>query len=95
MSIKKEEILKVAHLARLNITTDRIEEYTENISNILDLMAQMNQINTDDVTPLSNPLDAVQRLRPDIVTEVNQRELYQRLAAQAEEGLYLVPRVIE
>lgn len=95
MSIKKQEILKVAHLARLNITTDRIEEYTENISNILDLMAQMNQINTDDVTPLSNPLDAVQRLRPDIVTEVNQRELYQRLAAQAEEGLYLVPRVIE
>ncbi len=95
MSIKKQEVLKVAHLARLNITTDRIEEYTENISNILDLMAQMNQINTDDVTPLSNPLDAVQRLRPDIVTEVNQRELYQRLAAQAEEGLYLVPRVIE
>lgn len=95
MSISKEEVLKVAHLARLNMTEDKMDEYTENLSNILDLVAQMNQINTDDVIPLSNPLDAVQRLRPDIVTEINQRELFQSSAPQVEDGLYLVPKVIE
>jgi aspartyl-tRNA(Asn)/glutamyl-tRNA(Gln) amidotransferase subunit C len=95
MSIKKEEVLKVAHLARLDITADKVDEYTENLSNILDLIAQMNQVNTDNVRPLSNPLDAVQRLRPDVVTEVNQRELFQSVAAEIQDGLYLVPKVIE
>jgi aspartyl-tRNA(Asn)/glutamyl-tRNA(Gln) amidotransferase subunit C len=95
MSIKREEVLKVAHLARLDITDDKVDEYTKNLSNILDLIGQMNQVNTDDVVPLSNPLDAVQRLRPDVVTEVNQRELFQSVAAEVQDGLYLVPKVIE
>ncbi len=95
MSIKREEVLKVAHLARLDITDDKVDEYTKNLSNILDLIEQMNQVNTDDVLPLSNPLDAVQRLRPDVVSEVNQRELFQSVAAEIQDGLYLVPKVIE
>lgn len=95
MSIKREEVLKVAHLARLDITDDKVDEYTKNLSNILDLIEQMNQVNTDDVIPLSNPLDAVQRLRADMVTEVNQRELFQSVAAEVQDGLYLVPKVIE
>jgi aspartyl-tRNA(Asn)/glutamyl-tRNA(Gln) amidotransferase subunit C len=95
MSIKREEVLKVAHLARLDITDDKVDEYTKNLSNILDLIEQMNQVNTDDVLPLSNPLDAVQRLRTDVVTEVNQRELFQSVAAEVQDGLYLVPKVIE
>ena len=95
MSIKREEVLKVAHLARLDITEDKVDEYTQNLSSILELIAQINEIYTEDVVPLSNPLDVVQRLRDDIVIEVNQRELYQNLTSQVEDGLYLVPRVIE
>ncbi len=95
MSISKAEVLKVAHLARLAIPEERLEGYTHTISDILDLVAQMNAVNTDDVLPLSNPLDAVQWLRVDKVTETDQRELYQSVAPLIEEGLYLVPKVIE
>lgn len=95
MTISKAEVAKVAHLARLAIPEDRLEGYTDTISDILDLVAQMNAVNTDGVLPLSNPLDAVQWLRTDAVTETNQRELYQSIAPRVEDGLYLVPKVIE
>jgi aspartyl-tRNA(Asn)/glutamyl-tRNA(Gln) amidotransferase subunit C len=95
MSISQAEIIKVAHLARLAIPEERLEGYTHTISDILDLVAQMNAVNTDNVLPLSNPLDAVQVLREDVVTETNQRELYQSVAPRVEDGLYLVPKVIE
>ena len=55
----------------------------------------MNAVNTDGIEPLLNPLDATQLLRPDEVTESNQRELYQSVAPRVEDGLYLVPKVIE
>jgi aspartyl-tRNA(Asn)/glutamyl-tRNA(Gln) amidotransferase subunit C len=95
MSISQAEIIKVAHLARLAIPEERLEGYTHTISDILDLVAQMNAVNTDEVLPLSNPLDAVQILREDVVTETNQREVYQSIAPRVEDGLYLVPKVIE
>ena len=95
MSISQAEIVKVAHLARLAIPEQRLEAYTHTISDILDLVAQMNAVNTDNVLPLSNPLDAVQILREDVVTETNQREIYQSVAPLVEDGLYLVPKVIE
>jgi aspartyl-tRNA(Asn)/glutamyl-tRNA(Gln) amidotransferase subunit C len=95
MSISQAEIVKVAHLARLAIPEERLEGYTHTISDILDLVAQMNAVNTDDVLPLSNPLDAMQILREDVVTETNQREDYQSVAPLVEDGLYLVPKVIE
>ncbi len=95
MSISSAEVIKVAHLARLAIPEERLEGYTHTISDILDLVAQMNAVNTDDVEPLSNPLDAVQLLREDKVTETNQREIYQSVAPLVEDGLYLVPKVIE
>jgi aspartyl-tRNA(Asn)/glutamyl-tRNA(Gln) amidotransferase subunit C len=95
MSISKAEVVKVAHLARLAIPEERLDAYTHTIADILDFVAQMNAVNTDDVLPLSNPLDAVQWLRVDEVTETNQRELYQSVAPRVEQGLYLVPKVIE
>ena len=95
MSISQAEVAKVAHLARLAIPEERLEAYTHTISDILDLVAQMNAVNTDNIEPLSNPLDAVQWLRDDAVTETNQRELYQSVAPLVEDGLYLVPKVIE
>jgi aspartyl-tRNA(Asn)/glutamyl-tRNA(Gln) amidotransferase subunit C len=95
MSISQAEVSKVAHLARLAIPEERLDAYTHTISDILDLVAQMNAVNTENVEPLSNPLDAVQWLRDDAVTETNQRDLYQSGAPLVEDGLYLVPKVIE
>jgi aspartyl-tRNA(Asn)/glutamyl-tRNA(Gln) amidotransferase subunit C len=95
MSISQAEVIKVAHLARLAIPEERLDGYTHTISDILDLVAQMDAVNTDDVHPLSNPLDATQLLRADEVTETDERALYQTVAPLVEDGLYLVPKVIE
>ncbi|MCK4710630.1 MAG: Asp-tRNA(Asn)/Glu-tRNA(Gln) amidotransferase subunit GatC, partial [Gammaproteobacteria bacterium] len=65
------------------------------LSSILDLVDQMSAVNTDDVEPMAHPMDASQRLRADIVTETNQREKFQSVAPKTEDGLYLVPQVIE
>ena len=65
------------------------------LSNILELVEQMNAVDTSGVTPMSHPLDAVQRLREDVVTEIDRREQFQAIAPLTEDGLYLVPKVIE
>jgi aspartyl-tRNA(Asn)/glutamyl-tRNA(Gln) amidotransferase subunit C len=95
MSIDADEVKKIALLARLKIDEADIPGYVSNLSNILDLVAQMDSVNTDDVLPMSHPLDAVQRLRDDVVTESNRREDFQVIAPSTEDGLYLVPKVIE
>jgi aspartyl-tRNA(Asn)/glutamyl-tRNA(Gln) amidotransferase subunit C len=95
MSISAEEVKKVAHLARLAMPDEYMVAYTQNLSNILDLVAQMSAVNTDGVTPMAHPLDMTQRLREDVVTETNQRDYYQSIAPETEDGLYLVPKVLE
>ncbi len=95
MSLQRSDVEKIAHLARLAIREEDIPAYTENLSNILALVEQMNAVDTDAVEPLAHPLDATQRLRPDAVTEEDQRDLFQSIALQVEAGLYLVPKVIE
>jgi aspartyl-tRNA(Asn)/glutamyl-tRNA(Gln) amidotransferase subunit C len=95
MSIDAEEVKKIAYLARLKVDEADIPGYVSNLSNILDLVAQMDSVNTDDVLPMSHPLDAVQRLRDDVVTETSQRESFQAIAPKIQDGLYLVPKVIE
>lgn len=95
MSISQQEVQKVAHLARLAMTEDKQEEYTRNLSNILDLADQLSAVDTSGVEPMAHPLDMTQRLRADEVTETNQREKYQTVAPEVENGLYLVPKVIE
>ena len=95
MSLDKNDVEKIAHLARLAIAEDDVPGYAENLSNILDLVEQMNAVDTDAVTPMAHPLDAHQRLREDEVREENQREHFQQVATAVENGLYLVPKVIE
>ncbi len=95
MSLTSEQVNKIAHLARLGIDAGDVDAYARDLSGILDLVAQLDAQQTDQVQPMAHPLDQVQRLRPDVVTEENQRELFQALAPQVEEGLYLVPKVIE
>lgn len=95
MSLDADEVKKIAYLARLKIEEADIPGYVSSLSDILDLVAQMNAVDTAGMTPMSHPLDAVQRLREDVVTEGNQRELFQAIAPKTEDGLYLVPKVIE
>lgn len=98
MAIDDKDVHDIAHLARIKIDESDIPQYTEQLSNILNLVDKMQIINkgTDTpITPLSNPLDATQRLRPDVISEADQRDDFQSVAPQTESGLYLVPKVIE
>ena len=95
MSLERDDVKRIAHLARLAIDEADIPGYATNLSNILNLVEQMSAVNTDQVTPMAHPLDAVQRLRADEVTESNQREHFQAHAPSVEDGLYLVPKVLE
>lgn len=95
MSLAPDEVKKIAHLARLAVTDTEVEGYAKSLSNILDLFSQMNSINTAGVAPMAHSQDLSQRLREDTVTEHNQRERFQNIAPQTENGLYLVPKVIE
>ena len=74
MSLDTDDIKSIAHLARLKIDEADVPGYATNLSNILDLVEQMNSVDTEGVIPMSHPLDVVQRLREDEVTETNQRD---------------------
>jgi aspartyl-tRNA(Asn)/glutamyl-tRNA(Gln) amidotransferase subunit C len=93
--LDKSDVEKIAFLARLGVDEQDMPEYAANLSNILDMVEQLNSVDTDGVKPMAHPLDAVQRLRADEVTEVNDRENLQSHAPETAEGLYLVPRVVE
>ncbi len=95
MSLKTEDVRNIAHLARLHLDDAEVESYAAELSSILDLVDQMNAVDTSGVEPLANPLDATQRLRDDEVTETDQRNKFQQIAPDVAEGLYRVPKVIE
>lgn len=95
MSLTPDDIKKIAHLARLSLPEAQIDDYAQRLSGILDMVAKLQDAPTAGVAPMAHPLDATQRLRPDAVTETNQRETYQQIAPDTEDGLYLVPKVIE
>ena len=95
MAFDKAEVEKIAQLARLYISDSEVDEVTGRIRDILALIDQMQSVDTDDVVPLAHPLDLTQRLREDDVTEFNRRGELQLLAPKVEQGLYLVPKVIE
>jgi len=95
MSIGPEDIRKIAILARLEIEDDKVEKISGDISNILSLVDQLQNANTDQIEPMAHPMDASQILRADEVTETNQREKLQSVAPNTEDGLFLVPKVIE
>ena len=95
MSLTSEEVNRIAWLARLAIDSDKTDAYAHDLSGILNFIEQMSAVDTDDVAPMAHPLDQAQRLRPDAVTEPDQRALFQTLAPAVDAGLYLVPKVIE
>lgn len=87
--------MQIATLARLDIPEQAATHYHDELSRIVDFVDQLSTVDTGDVAPLSHPLEATQRLRPDTITETNQRDKFQAIAPQIQEGLYLVPQVIE
>jgi len=95
MSLTPDDVQKIAQLARLAVTDDEKSAIATDLTNILDLVEQMGKIDTQDVVPMSHPLHMTQRLRADAVTETDQREKFQAIAPAVENGLYLVPKVIE
>lgn len=95
MTIKQDEIEKIAELARIRIAEDQIGELTQRITEILGMVDQLQAVDTSAVTPMANPLDATARLRADVITETNQRDAFQAIAPAVENGLYLVPKVID
>ena len=95
MALDNTDVEKIAHLARLQISESDTLEVAQRISNILNMIDQMQNVDTDAVEPMAHPFDAAQRLRPDQVTENNQREYFQKIAPATQDGLYLVPKVIE
>lgn len=95
MSLTAEEVKQIAYLARLGIDEKDVESYTSDLSNMLDLMTQMGEADTDDIQPMAHPMDQIQRLREDVVAETDQREDFQSIAPLVEKGLYLVPKVLD
>ena len=83
------------HLARLEVSDDESADYVDKLSSILDLVAQLGELDTQDVVPMAHPLDMTQRLRPDEVTEINERDRFQLNARETGDGFYRVPKVIE
>lgn len=92
--ISKDEIQKLAELSRLKIEVEELNYYTEQLNNILALGEKLQNIKTD-VEPLFHAIEIPQRLREDVITETNQRDLMQSTAPKSMAGLYLVPKVIE
>jgi aspartyl-tRNA(Asn)/glutamyl-tRNA(Gln) amidotransferase subunit C len=96
MSLNRRDIDNIALLARLALTEEEIPVYVEALSRIMGLIGELDRADTSQIEPMAHPLPGQrQRLRADVVTETDQRQVYQGNAPQVEAGLYLVPRVIE
>ncbi|ESK40537.1 Asp-tRNA(Asn)/Glu-tRNA(Gln) amidotransferase subunit GatC [Acinetobacter nectaris] len=90
-----QTITSIANLARLSLNDTQSNAYAQSLNKILDMMDTLKEINTDGVEPLRSPFNSPQPLRQDTISESNHREEYQEVAPSTQDGLYLVPRVIE
>ncbi|HWX00996.1 Asp-tRNA(Asn)/Glu-tRNA(Gln) amidotransferase subunit GatC [Collimonas sp.] len=100
MSLALSDVKRIANLARLELTEDQAASTLDKLNGIFSLVEQMRAVDTTGIEPLSHPIAAIRhdlslRLREDEVTEPNRREEYQKVAPATEDGLYLVPKVIE
>lgn len=95
MSLTHQDVARIAKLARINVSDEEIAAVGNQLNNIFGLIEKMQAVNTDGIEPMAHPQDVSLRLREDIVTQTNQREVFQAVAPQVEKGLFLVPKVIE
>ncbi len=100
MALELSDVDRIAKLAQLDVSNTQIQKTAEQLNRILDLVEQLRSADTTNIEPLAHPISAFEedvalRLRPDIVTEENHRSDYQSVAPAVENGLFLVPKVIE
>jgi aspartyl-tRNA(Asn)/glutamyl-tRNA(Gln) amidotransferase subunit C len=95
MSLDNKEVSQIAYLSRLQVEESSLESITADLNNILDLVEQLSELDTDSVEPMAHPIKMTQRLREDEVTETDQSESFQSIAPKTGKSHYLVPTVIE
>jgi aspartyl-tRNA(Asn)/glutamyl-tRNA(Gln) amidotransferase subunit C len=95
VSLDKDQVQHIAVLSRLKLSDQEFDQTVDKLSRIVAFVDQLSQADTENVVPMAHPLNESQRLRADVVTEPNDREHVQENAASVEDGLYLVPKVIE
>ena len=95
MSLTSDQLQRIALLARIDVSAEELQAVTGRLNRVLGLIDQLQAVDTQGIEPMSHALDVVQRLRPDEVTEPDRREDFQKGAPAVEQGLYLVPKVIE
>lgn len=95
MSLSHQDVARIARLSRIAVTDAEIDAVGAQLNSILGLIEQMQAVNTDGIEPMAHPQDVSLRLREDVVTEPDRRDACQAIAPQVENGLFLVPKVIE
>lgn len=95
MALTLEDVSRIAHLARIHVSPDEAARTLAQLNDIFALIEQMRAVDTEGIEPMAHPLGGAQRLRPDAVTEHVDRDAHMRNAPLQEDGLFLVPRVIE
>ncbi|MBV1774679.1 Asp-tRNA(Asn)/Glu-tRNA(Gln) amidotransferase subunit GatC [Burkholderiaceae bacterium DAT-1] len=95
MSLNEADVRRIARLARIALSDEEVATTGQQLNGILGLIEQLQAVNTDGVEPMAHASDVSLRLREDVVSETNRREAYQAVAPQVENGLFLVPKVIE
>jgi len=95
VSITREDIDKIAHLARLEVSESEAPVYADKLNKIIGFIDALDGADTGDLVPMAHPLNMGQRLRADAVTADNERDRYQQNASETTDGLYVVPRVVE
>jgi aspartyl-tRNA(Asn)/glutamyl-tRNA(Gln) amidotransferase subunit C len=95
MSLSLEDVRRIAHLARIRVTETEAAQTQHQLNGIFGLIEAMQGVDTAGVAPMAHAQDLTQRLRPDVASEPDRRDAYQAVAPQTENGLYLVPKVIE
>ena len=95
MALSNSDVEYIAHLARLEVSDDEIADYAGKLSSIIDLVSQLSGMDTSQTEPMAHPLDMVQRLREDDVTESDRRDDFQENSQSVGHGYYRVPKVID
>ena len=95
MSLSPDDVRRIARLARIALQGAESAAVAERLNGVLQMVEQIRRVDTSGVEPMAHAQDVVQPLREDSVTETDQRERYQAVAPAVEEGLYLVPKVVE
>lgn len=94
-TLNQTDIEKIAELSKLSFSPEKMTAFAQSLGNIISLVQKMDKLDTADIQPLAHPLNLTQPLRPDCVTESNQRDVFQKYAPSVEAGLYIVPKFVD